>query len=129
MELQKSNIFSVKTTNGQKIFTIGSADFAIVDRVEYGLAFAGKIRILDYSIEEVRACRPLLLALGLRRQHLSELVEETTMVQGGVLSNRLSQDFQSKAYALFRYVGIPKWVITMCFSLLDLIGALLIITV
>lgn len=100
--LQRSNIFPVILTNGQKTFTNTTADFAIVDRSEYGSAFAGRIRILDYSIEEVRACRPLLLALGLKRSHLSELVEEKTTVQGGVINSELSQSFRLKAYALFR---------------------------
>lgn len=100
--LQRSNIFPVILTNGQKTFTNTTADFAIVDRSEYGSAFVGRIRILDYSIEEVRACRPLLLALGLKRSHLSELVEEKTTVQAGVINSELSQSFRLKAYALFR---------------------------
>ncbi|KFY15288.1 hypothetical protein V492_02105 [Pseudogymnoascus sp. VKM F-4246] len=100
--LHRSNIFPVILTNGEKTFTNTTADFAIVDRPEYGSAFAGRIRILDYSVEEVRACRPLLLALGLKRSHLSELVEEKTTVQGGVINSELSQSFRLKAYALFR---------------------------
>jgi hypothetical protein len=82
-ELLLCNIFSVKLTNGQRVFTNTTADFAINDRSEYGAAFAGKIRVLDYSIEEVRACRPLLLALGMKGRHLSEMVEEITTVQDG----------------------------------------------
>ncbi|KAF4628320.1 hypothetical protein G7Y89_g9830 [Cudoniella acicularis] len=101
-ELRRSNIFSVKLTNGQKKFTDSSSDFAIGDRAEYGSAFAGKIRILDYSIEEVRACRSLLLALDLKSRHLSELVEEKTTVEDGEIDNELSQSFRLKAYALFR---------------------------
>jgi hypothetical protein len=100
--LQRAKIFSVVTTNGQRTFTDSTADFAIVDRSEYGSAFAGRIRILDYSIEEVRACRSLLLALGLKRRHLSEMVEETTTVRDGAINTELSQSFRMKAYAIFR---------------------------
>lgn len=101
-DLRRANIFSVVTTNGQKTFTNTTADFAIVDRSEYGSAFAGKIRMLDYSIEEVRACRSFLLSLDLKRRHLSELVEETTTVRDGAINTELSQSFRMKAYALFR---------------------------
>jgi hypothetical protein len=101
-DLWRSNIFSVKTRNGQRSFTNAAADFAIIDRSEYGSAFAGQIAMLDYSIEEVRACRSLLLALDLKRKHLSELVEEKTTVQGGEIDHDLSHNFQLKAYAIFR---------------------------
>ncbi|KAH8586657.1 hypothetical protein B0O99DRAFT_585566 [Bisporella sp. PMI_857] len=101
-DLRRSRIFSVRTTSGQISFADSAADFAIVDRSEYGIAFAGKINLLDYSIAEVRACGSLLLALGLKRLHLSILVEETTKVQDGVISTNLTRNFRLKAYALFR---------------------------
>jgi hypothetical protein len=66
-DLRRARIFCVVLTNGRGIFTDSTADFAIVDRSEYGSAFDGKIRILDYSIEEVCACGSLVLALGLKR--------------------------------------------------------------
>jgi hypothetical protein len=101
-DLRRARIFSVVTTNRERTFTDSTADFAIVDRSEYGSAFAGKIRILGYSIEEVRACRSLLLALGLKRRHLSEMVEETTTVRDGAIDTELSRSFRMKAHALFR---------------------------
>lgn len=101
-ELKGSNIFAVKPKNGKSTFTSSAAEFAIIDRLEYGSAFAGKIALLEYTVEEVRACRSLLLALGLKRRHLSELVEETTTVQNGAINTELSQSFRLKAYALFR---------------------------
>jgi hypothetical protein len=100
--LQRSKIFPVILRNGQTSFTDTTADFAIIDRSVYGSAFADRIRVLEYSIEEVRACRQLLLALGLKRRHLSELVEEKTTVRGGVINSELTQSFRLKAYALFR---------------------------
>jgi len=100
--LRRSNIFNVTKTNGQKALTDTTSDFAIVDRSELGSAFDGKIRVLDYTIEEVRTCRPLLLALGLKSKHLSELVEETTTVRDGQVNNQLTRAFRQKAYAIFR---------------------------
>ncbi|CZR61946.1 uncharacterized protein PAC_11843 [Phialocephala subalpina] len=102
-DLRLSNIFSVTTTTGQTAFTNSTADFAIVDRLEYGAAFAGKINLLDYSLTEVRSSGPLLFALGMQGRHLSNLVEEPTTVQGGAIDTALSRAFRSKAYALFRF--------------------------
>ena len=85
--------------------TIKLAEFAIVDRLEYSKAFAGKIEILDSTIEEVRASREFLRALDMERKYLSALVEETITVQDGVLNTGLTRSFVSKAYALFRYVS------------------------
>lgn len=100
--LAKSNIFEVKLVSGTNAFTTAAADFAISDRAEYGDAFESKIRILDYSVQEVRQCSSFLLAMGLKDRHLSETVEEKTRVDNGVISNSLTMRFRQKAYALFR---------------------------
>ena len=79
-ELKGANIFFVKTGKGEKTRTNSAASFAIVDRLEYGEAFAGKISMLDYTVEEVNACKPLFHSLGMKKKYLSELVEEKTSV-------------------------------------------------
>ncbi|MCJ1310202.1 hypothetical protein MMC25_003863 [Agyrium rufum] len=101
-DLRGSNIFFVNTSTGLKRLMNSSSDFAIMDREEYGEAFAGKIDILDYSIEEVRACRKFLQAMELGSKHLSLSVEEKTTVQDGNMVQVLSQSFRNKAYGLYR---------------------------
>ncbi len=101
-ELQGANIFLVATTNGQKTFTNCSGGFAIVDRIEYGSAFAGKISMLDYSIEEVNDCKSVFYSLGMRKKYLSELVDETTSVDDGAIDTEMTYTFRMKAYALVR---------------------------
>jgi len=103
-DLRMSNIFPVKLPNGHRKLTNRLAEFAIVDRSEYGAAFEGRVIILDLSLEEVRKCRPFLLASTLERRHMSALVEEKTMVEGGILKSDLSDKLRLRAYALFRYV-------------------------
>lgn len=102
VDLQESNIFCVILYNQTRTFANKNFDFAIADRAGYAAAFAGKISVLDFSIEEVRAARPLLLALGLEGKKLSELVKEETTVQDGSLILDLTQSLRSKAYAIFR---------------------------
>lgn len=100
--LKRSKVFSVKITSGQLAFADSLADFAIPDRLEYRDAFSKKIQMLDYSLEDVRACRPFLLAMNLQRKHLSQLVEETTTVADSVIDNELTKNLREKSYALFR---------------------------
>jgi hypothetical protein len=104
-DLKNANIFEVKPAKGPKTYTNSAADFAIIDRSEYGTAFKGKINLLNFKIGEARACRSLLFALGLKGRHLSETVEETTSVKGGVIDKILTHQSRSKAYALLRYVS------------------------
>lgn len=104
-DLVHTNIFSVKPVEGPKTYTNSVADFAIVDRSEYGSAFKGKINLLDFTTREARDCRPFLFALGLKGKHLSEMVEETTSVKEGVIDKLLTRQFRLKANALVRLVS------------------------
>ena len=80
-------------------------DFAIIDRIEYGVAFEGKVSVLNYTLEEVREYRSFLLPLGLGGRYMSKIIEEKSMVTGGDLHPRLSDEYRRKAYALFRYAS------------------------
>lgn len=104
IQLRNANIFSVLTTNGERRVTSIASEWAIVDRLEYGSAFSGQLNMLDYTLKEVRSCSNFLLALDLRRRHLSELVEEKTTVREGFFDSDLTRMFRTKAYALFRQV-------------------------
>lgn len=101
-ELQGANIFFVKTKEGQITRTNSAASFAIVDRLEYGNAFMGKISMLDYTIKEVNACKALFHSLGMKKKYLSELVDEITSVDDGVICTKLTESFRMKAYAFVR---------------------------
>lgn len=101
-DLKMAYIFSVTMTNGKRGASNINASFAIIDRLEYGSAFKGQLEMLDYSIEEVHACRNFLLALDPKRKYLSELVEERTTVRDGAIDTKLSHSFRMKANALLR---------------------------
>ena len=82
------------------------SEFAIVDRPEYRNLFR-EIKVLDFSMEEVRDHRPFLHAIGLRGKFMSELVQETKMVDGGLDGAKLTKSFRSKAHALLRHGPCP----------------------
>jgi hypothetical protein len=70
-DLRMSNIFPVKLPNGHRKLTNRLAEFAIVDRSEYGAAFEGRVIILDLSLEEVRKCRPFYWPQPGKTAHVS----------------------------------------------------------
>jgi hypothetical protein len=80
--------------------------FFIADRREYEQVFRGKVPVLDFSLEEIHALHPFLEALGLTDRYMSVTVQETARVQQSseVPSESLSQAFQARAKALYRYV-------------------------
>ena len=103
VDLQASKILPVKFPDGRTRLESIRTDFAIIDRFEYGVAFEGKVSVLNCTLEEVREYRSFLLPLGLGGRYMSKIVEEKSMVTGGDLHPRLSDEFRRKAYALFRY--------------------------
>jgi hypothetical protein len=64
--------------------------------------FDGKIRLLDFSLEEVHSLELFLLAMGLGTRYLSIAVTESTTAQGNELHLGLTSDLRKKAYAIYR---------------------------
>lgn len=63
--LKNCKCLPLKLQSGATVWYDYSSDFAIVDRREYGVMFDGKIRLLDFSLEEVHSLELFLLAMGL----------------------------------------------------------------
>ena len=101
-DLSDTKCLPVKLPSGEIHWLSKRGSFAIIDRREYGEAFAGRINILDFSLEEVHSIRPFLLALGLEKRYMSRAVTEHTTVQGGSFSQCHSDDLRNKAYAICR---------------------------
>jgi hypothetical protein len=81
------------------------SDFGIVDRIKLADIFEGEVDLLDFSLEEVLQLEPFLRSLELGDKYLSLLCREETDCQGeGLLDNRLTADFNSRAYHLLRQV-------------------------
>ncbi|KAL8763201.1 MAG: hypothetical protein Q9184_000918 [Pyrenodesmia sp. 2 TL-2023] len=105
--LVEDKVLPLKLANGASRFAAASSkeesvDFAIVENVIHGKAFKGKIAVLDFSLEEIRDTRPLLLALGLENRFSSKLVKEITDVRGGSLDHEMTRNLRSKSQAIAR---------------------------
>ncbi|KAL8930621.1 MAG: hypothetical protein Q9208_000492 [Pyrenodesmia sp. 3 TL-2023] len=67
--LVEDKVLPLKLANGMSSFAAASSedepvDFAVVENIIHRDAFKGKIAVLDFSLEEIRDTRPLLLALA-----------------------------------------------------------------
>ena len=107
--LIEANVLPVKLANGVGIFASASSkdkivDFVIMENTLHWNAFKGKIAVLDFSLEEIRDTRPLLLAMGLGERFSSKLVKEVTDVRGGTLHHEMTRNLRVKSQAITRYV-------------------------
>ena len=107
--LIEANVLPVKLVNGKDIFASASSkhgivDFAIMENTIHWDAFKGKIAVLDFSLEEIRDTRPLLLAMGLGERFSSKLVKEVTDVRGGTQHHEMTRTLRVKSQAITRYV-------------------------
>lgn len=100
--LKTACIFSVVTTTGTLMCSGMTSEWVIIDRLEYGVAFAGQMDLLDYTLEEVRLSTQFLFAMDLGSRYLSKLVEEQTTVNDSFVDKMLSVAFRKKARALSR---------------------------
>ena len=105
--LIEAKILPVNFANGVNGFASASSkneciDFAIVENTIHWHAFKGKIVVLDFSLEEIRDTRPLLLAMGLKERFSSQLVREVTDVRGGSQDHEMTKNLRSKSQAIVR---------------------------
>ncbi len=110
LSLVEAKFLPVKLRFGLSGFASASSknealEFAIVDNVTHWSAFEGKIAVLDFTLEEIRDTKPLLLAMGLETRFSSKLVKEVTDVSGGSQDREMTEKIRIKSQAIVRYVS------------------------
>lgn len=102
----EDNIFPVRESNGDVHCASTSSDFVVVDRYYEWSAFEGRVRSLDFTLEEVAKLRPLLRWANLERCLLSRCVREVTSLGDSPAELVLDREQQiaNRAHALLRYV-------------------------
>ena len=76
--------------------------FTIIDREEHERMFRNLVATLDYDMENVHKLRYLIVALGLQDKYSHAMASESTSAKNSSKSIKLTNNFQRKAYALFR---------------------------
>jgi len=81
-------------------------DFAIMDHGRFGAAFADQHILLDFALEEVQILDTVFRHMGITHRYLSTAINEVSSVADDAVQNEaLEQALQTKAYALYWYVG------------------------
>jgi hypothetical protein len=102
--LRKAHIFPVRHPDGSVILLSADTEFAIVDRDHLAARFRDRIKLLDYTLEEVRRLKPFLQWANLEQRYLSASVKEITSFQGGPTRpiSMPNRNLNRKAHALLR---------------------------
>ena len=105
--LEHVKFLLIKQLDGTVYLGSKDKEFFILDRVEYRRLFHQKLPVLHLSLGEAHQIHPLLSTLELDDHYHSFSIEENTAVhrQSPTLAAELTQEFQLRARALYRYAG------------------------
>lgn len=111
--LLNARIFPVREPSSETAVLCNSnTQFTLIDREGPPSRFTGVIRILDFTLQEIRYLKPLFGWTGLESRYLSRCMKEISRVGDGVQSqiSQSDRDLKKKAYALLRYTqsSTPK---------------------
>lgn len=97
-------VFPVRIPSGGTKPLTALDTFAIIDREQYAAALKDKIKVLDFSLDEVQRLKPLISWAGLNDRYLSRLVSEQTIVKDELctIDNTLTSALIHKAGAFVR---------------------------
>ncbi|KAI1467613.1 uncharacterized protein F4812DRAFT_471586 [Daldinia caldariorum] len=100
----KLRILPVSDVGGQVSLYSAETEFGIVDRKSLGDSFHGRVKLLDFSVNEIVQLKPLIKWAGLEKRYLSKLVQETSVLDSGfkVPISDPREDIRKKSYGLFR---------------------------
>ncbi|KAJ3566247.1 hypothetical protein NPX13_g7209 [Xylaria arbuscula] len=109
----ESSIFPVHYPSGGVKCQPIQTEFFVVDRELSRKSFMSKVKLLDFSLKEVKDLRPFLNWLGLQDRYLSCCTKEVTSFpgQGATLISTPSFQIRHKAYAFLQiacHFGSPR---------------------
>lgn len=102
--LKQACVLPVINPDGTKSLVTASADFAIGDRDYLSKKFQYRIKLLDYSLKDIRHLRNFFEWARLGHHYLSVAIREFTSVSGETqpLIPRRDRDLKRVAYGLLR---------------------------
>lgn len=102
--LLEAGILPIRYANGTVTLSSAKTEFAIADREYLHQRFRGLIKLLDYSMEDVRQLKPFFEWTKLTQRYLSSSARETTSFERGKIRpvTTPNRDLKKKAYALMR---------------------------
>ncbi|PIG82100.1 hypothetical protein AARAC_000013 [Aspergillus arachidicola] len=103
--LLERSVFPVVYPDGTKGLTSAATEFAIPDREHLASQFRGRIKMLDFSLEEVRRLKGFFEWTNLTHRYLSGSIKELTSFSGETtqLISAPHRDLKRKAHAILRW--------------------------
>jgi hypothetical protein len=103
--ITKSNVFPVRQANGVTCQS-STTNFFVIDREPLERSFEGRVKLLDFTLEEVVELWPFLKWTHLEDRYLSHCVKEITSFHGGdaMLISNPDRQIKNRAHALLRLV-------------------------
>ncbi|RFU29542.1 hypothetical protein B7463_g6794, partial [Scytalidium lignicola] len=102
----EAKVFPVRHPNGKiRLSSVKNpCNFAIMDREMIGVLFRDKVKLLDFSLQEIRRLVFLIQWLSLETRYLSKSVKEVSKVNASpqILVSSPDRDVSAKAYGLLR---------------------------
>jgi len=98
-------ILPVRLPNGEVQLCSWDESFVIMDRKHLGQVFCGKVKILNFDLQELHELKPFIRWAGLSTAYISYMVRETSILNPGE-DRRVSDprfDIRHKAHGLVRY--------------------------
>ena len=101
-DLHQVKFLPKRLRDGSVILVDTSEDFAVLDHVRYGKAFADHEILLDFDYYETQIIHAMLRSLGLEQRCLSlGVTEQSSVVHEGSQNHILSHILRNRAYALY----------------------------
>ncbi|KAJ0273012.1 hypothetical protein COL940_010130 [Colletotrichum noveboracense] len=105
--LLKEKIFPVRHPDGKVTLEPITTEFFILDRKNFGVKFASKVKLLDFTVEETQALKTVFVWLRMGDRYLSFFVRDQDLLLDVYSSSPVQpyRDIKRRAYALCR----PRW--------------------
>jgi len=102
--LLKAPVFPVKLPTGDTGLETSEASFVIVDRKSLAARFNGRIKVVDFTLEEVWQLKSFFTWMGMEDRYISASVEEVTRVssENSRAISSPGRDLKHKAYYILR---------------------------
>lgn len=103
-ELRAVSFLPVVGMDASPTYETPRGSFYVADNERYAAAFEGKVKILDFTYEELNSLHRFLDRLSLQGRYLSNHVRTSTEAENPTRSERLTKHLQQRSYALSWYV-------------------------
>lgn len=105
-QVTRCRIFPVRLPSDEVHCLSADAEFFVVDREPYRVAFERHVKLLDFTLAEVAELDPFLRWAKLESRYLSNCVKEVTSFGGGdaVVVLDTQKQICNRAHALLRFV-------------------------